>query len=222
MSSDVPAVYPGLGRLRQLSEARPRRVPAVQCELCSAGIPTGHGHVVNIPQRAIQCVCRPCYLLFAHDAVSGGRFKAVPDRYVELRELGIDDVWNALQIPVGVAFFLFSSPLNRVVALYPSPAGATESELPLDAWSALVAAAPQLAAMSADVEALLVRRGTPGFHADSHERQTAAFIVPIDVCYELIGRLRQEWRGFQGGEQVWRELDRTFARIAERARGSGS
>ena len=44
------------------------------------------------------------------------------------------------QIPIGLAFFMRSSVSGGVVAFYPSPAGATESELSLEAWDELVGA----------------------------------------------------------------------------------
>ena len=28
--------------------------------------------------------------------------------------------------------------------------------------------------------------------------------APIDVCFELVGLIRMHWRGFSGGEEVWR------------------
>ena len=36
------------------------------------------------------------------------------------------------------------------------------------------------------------------------------WIVPIDVCYALVGLIRTHWRGFTGGADVWRELDTFF------------
>ena len=50
--------------------------------------------------------------------------------------------WEGLQIPVGVAFFFFSSTTQEVHAFYPGPAGATESMLPLDAWDRIRDADP--------------------------------------------------------------------------------
>ena len=44
------------------------------------------------------------------------------------------------------------------MALYPSPAGATESLLSLEAWQEIERENPQLTDMQADVEALLVNR----------------------------------------------------------------
>ncbi len=37
-----------------------------------------------------------------------------------------DERWASFNIPIGLAFFMRSSVAGGVVALYPSPAGATE------------------------------------------------------------------------------------------------
>jgi hypothetical protein len=199
----------GVSSLRQFADARRQRAAIERCDLCGADIQTAHGHVVNIRERALMCVCRPCYLLFTHDGAGGGRFRAVPDRYVSLSGSVIArEDWDALQVPVGLAFFFRSSAHDRVVGFYPSPAGATESELALDAWSGVVRAAPALESMAADVEALLVNR--------RHE-SVDAFIVPIDVCYALVGQIRRDWRGFQGGDELWRGVAEFFSRVASRA-----
>ena len=54
-------------------------------------------------------------------------------------------------VPINMAFFLKSSLENRVVALYPSPAGATESLLALESWNDIVARNPILNDMESDV-----------------------------------------------------------------------
>lgn len=59
------------------------------------------------------------------------------------------------------------------------------------------------------MEALLLRRDG---------RLVECFLVPIDVCYELVGRLRLCWHGFDGGAEARAELDAFFARLAVRAR----
>ena len=101
-----------------------------------------------------MCACRGCCLLFTPDGAGGGRFRAVPDRYLVVPRLHADAAqWDALQIPVSVAFFFLNSTLDQVAAFYPSPAGATESLLPLDAWDEIVAANPELATLRPDVEA---------------------------------------------------------------------
>ena len=67
-------------------------------------------------------------------------------------------MWESLQLPINLAFFLPSTPAGRVVAFYPSPAGATESLVPLEAWQTLIDDNPVLGNLHPDVEALLVNR----------------------------------------------------------------
>jgi hypothetical protein len=73
----------------------------------------------------------------------------------------------------------------------------------------VLAAAPAVGGLAPDVEALLVR--VTGSRVDG-------FLVPIDACYELVGLLRRRWRGFDGGQDVRRELDAFFERVAGRCR----
>src|SRR5262249_23233187 len=151
-----------------------------------------------IPRRAILCVCRPCYLLFTHDGAGGKRFRAVPTRFELLPEFeNVDETWELLDIPIGLAFFFRNSTTNLVTAFYPSPAGATESTLTLEAWATLERAVSALASLAPDVEALLIRRSATSI---------TALIVPIDVCYELVGLIRVVWRGLQGGDDVPRRI----------------
>jgi hypothetical protein len=107
-----------------------------------------------------------------------------------------------------VAFFFVNSAVGTVGAFYPSPAGATESLLPLDTWDRLLVDNEALRTMEPDVEALIVRRD------DAHEE---AFLVPIDACYELVGELRRLWKGFDGGTEARDAMDAFFVRLAERA-----
>jgi Family of unknown function (DUF5947) len=196
-----------LQRIRQ-APARPR--PGERCDMCGELVPDEHEHVVNTESRSLMCTCRGCWLLFTSHGAGGGKYRAVPDRYRALGELSIaPGAWDELQIPVSVAFFFFNSTLGSVAAFYPSPAGATESLLPLDAWDRLVADNDELGSMEPDVEALLVRRDAG--HSD-------AFIVPIDACYELVGELRRLWKGFDGGTEAREAMDAFFDRLRERAR----
>lgn len=173
--------------------------------MCGAPIADEHGHVVNVGTRSLLCACRPCYLLFT-SADAALTHRAVPDRYLSFADLPAP-VWDELDLPVGTAFLFVNSALGRPVAFYPGPAGATESELPLEAWERVVAAAPGLATLRPDVEALLV-----------HTRaQAEAFLVPIDVCYALVGHLRSLWRGFDGGSDVRHRLDAFFDDVRTRS-----
>jgi hypothetical protein len=185
--------------------------------MCAEPIGDGHSHVVNLDSRQIMCTCRACWLLFTHQGAAGGRYRAVPDRYLfdPGFKLG-DGAWEELQIPVRVAFFFHNSDLGKVAAFYPSPAGATESLLSLEAWADVVAANPVMTDLVPDVEALLVRRAGEGFEC---------YLVPVDACYELVGLVRMHWKGFDGGEEAWAEIDGFFDAVRERSRpvaGAGS
>lgn len=195
-------------RLREFAASRER--PSLErCEFCGAGIDDDHGHVVDLPRRALLCVCRPCYLLFTHDGAGGRRFRAVPTRYAFLPDMtAVGDLLDALRIPIGLAFVFTSSAAGRTTAFYPSPAGAIESELPLEAWDDVLRMVPSVATMSPDVEALLVRQT---------DDRVDALIVPIDAAYELVGRVRRHWEGMQGGDELRRDIDDFFVGARARA-----
>jgi Family of unknown function (DUF5947) len=179
--------------------------------MCSEPISDEHRHVVDLEARGLLCTCTGCYLLFTSAGAGGGHYRAVPGRYAAFPKFTLSpSQWDALQIPVGLAFFFLNSVLDQVVAFYPGPAGATESELPLDTWSQLVDANPALETLEPDVEAFLVRAG----HG---EGVTECYIVPIDLCYELVGHLRRVWRGFDGGRESHDAIDQFFGRIRARA-----
>lgn len=176
------------------------------CELCSIRIPPVHRHLLEMATRRIVCSCDPCGLRFEN--LIDGKFKLIPRDARPLPDFQMSDMeWESLSLPISLAFFFYDSPHKKMAAYYPSPAGATESLLPLTAWEALVVANPILANMQADVETLLVNRV-------NDKRQY--FIAPIDVCFELVGLIRVHWRGFSGGEDVWREIDGFFNRLQDR------
>ena len=148
----------GLKRFMEREQA-PKPRPGERCEMCGEPIPDEHSHVVNVQTRGLMCTCRGCYLLFTHDGAAQGRYRAVPDRYLYDPAFKLGDAqWESLQIPVSMAFFFVNSTLDRFVAFYPSPAGATESLLPLDTWGEVLEANPAFAGITPDVEALLLNR----------------------------------------------------------------
>ena len=181
--------------------------------MCALQIAEEHQHVVNLESRVLMCTCRSCYLLFTAEHAEL-RYRSVPDRYLHFPGFvfGASE-WEDLQIPVGLAFLFHNSVQDRIVAFYPGPAGATESELPLEAWGRIVSANPQLGTLKPDVEALLLRghdrENHPGF---------SAHVVPIDACYELVGRLRTLWRGFDGGQEALAAIAEFFANVEGRSR----
>lgn len=188
----------------------PRRAARMQCEMCALPVDESHGHVVDTADRRLLCTCYACTLLFAAPGAAQGRFKAVPKRYAKIPSpLFSDAQWDALGIPINLAFFFENSDSERVIAFYPSAAGATESQLPLETWNQLRQREPLIASMQPDVEAALVHR--------LRGAKTQSYVVPIDACYELVGLVRSLWSGISGGDEVHEAIDAFFARVAEQA-----
>ena len=195
-----------------------------RCEMCQTILDGRHGHLVDLDQRSIACACRACYLLFTHDGAAGGRYKAVPERICHdpARQLAGTD-WNELQIPVAMAFFFFNSALGRVVAGYPSPGGVTECELDLEAWDRLATEYPLLGELTPDTEAIFVHGASPGGRnpdppqTPPDKSEYEVFLIPIDMCYSLVGELRMYWQGFDGGTEAREALDKFLAGLRRRA-----
>ena len=203
MNAAPPAT--SFGVLRRFVRRRER---SERCELCSRDLPREHEHLLEPVSRKLLCSCQACAILFP--ATPEGRYKRVPRRILALPEFRLSDAqWNALFLPINMAFFFKSSIQDRVVSLYPSPAGATESMLPLDAWLEIESENSALSEMEADVEALLVNR--IGYARGQGEPEY--YIAPIDRCFELTGLIRANWRGLSGGAEVWREIAEFFARL---------
>ena len=182
-----------------------------RCELCAGPLEEAHGHVVDTADRRILCSCYACSLLFAAPGAARGRFKIIPKRYAGIpAPLFSEAQWEVLGIPIGLAFFFESSKTQHIIAFYPGPAGATESLLPLEAWEALREREPLVASLQPDVEGVLVYR-------PKNEGRAQCYVVPIDVCYELVGLVRTKWSGIHGGDDLHQAIDDFFTRIAERA-----
>jgi len=206
-----------LTALRRVTSTRPPPVVGERCEMCAEPVADIHQHVVNLESRALLCTCRGCYLLFTAEGAEL-RYRAVPDRYLAFPAFTLGPgQWDELDIPVGLAFLFRNSVQGRTIAFYPGPAGATESELPLEPWGAVVAANPRLGLLQPDVEALLVRAAGRDRSREGDGAYTC-HLVPIDACYELVGRLRQVWRGFDGGQDAARAMDEFFATVSARSR----
>jgi hypothetical protein len=196
------------GLFNTLRRFRERSSYQEKCEFCGAGLAPEHKHLLEVAKRRIVCTCTPC--AFRFQDVVGGRFKLVPSDIRYLSEFNLSDSeWENLALPINLAFFFYSTPQQKMNAMYPSPAGATESLLPLTAWDSLVERNSELTTMAADVEALLVNRvGARREH----------YLVPIDLCFELIGLIRVHWRGLSGGDKVWEEVDKFFSKLRAGAR----
>jgi hypothetical protein len=181
-----------------------------RCEMCATEIPAEHGHVADLENSTLACACRACYLLFTQPAAGRGRYRSVPDRYLSDPGRTLTAAqWDQLEVPVGLAFFLKSSSAQRVAGFYPSPAGVTECILDLAAWERLTEEYPLLGETAADVEAALICRTDAGIEY---------FLVPIDACYELAGRMRLYWRGFDGGAEARSNIADFLDTVRTRAR----
>jgi hypothetical protein len=178
-----------------------------RCELCSAALPVEHAHLVEPGRRGLVCACEACAILFGHrGALKYRRVRREVDFLADFHLTDID--WAGLSLPVELAFFLHSTSAGRVVAVYPSPGGATEALFPLETWHNMVVANPSLQKLEPDIEALLANRvGT------SREY----YRVGVDECYRLVGLLRTHWQGFSGGTVLWDEVGRYFTNLKTRA-----
>ncbi len=203
---------PGNWVANVLRFVRPRDVAVEHCELCSAPIPADHRHLVEPAKRRLLCVCGACATLLGNRDDS--RYRAVPEYARRLESFRMTDAeWDAFAIPIGLAFFVASTPDRRIVAFYPGPAGSTESLLDLQAWTRLVADNPILAALEPDIEALLVNRV---------KGAREYYLAPIDRCYVLVGLIRTKWRGLSGGEEAWKAIDGFFAGLHEMRDSAGA
>jgi Fe-S cluster biogenesis protein NfuA len=204
----------GLVQLRRSKADEPASAPppdaapapeAARCEMCSAEIGEAHDHVARVASRELLCVCRPCWLLFEHEGAGRGNYRPVSNRWAGGAWLELSDLaWAALGIPVRMAFFVVDS-TRGPLGIYPSPGGPVEASIDDDAWRDLRQKSRALDAIKPDVEAWLV---------DGRDREGfAGYIVPIDACYELVGQVRLQWRGFDGGDAARAIIDAFFENV---------
>lgn len=194
--------------LRQFAR---KRTNVETCEMCSRELASAHQHLLEPATRKLICACDACAILFS--GASNLKFKRVPRDVRFLADFRMTEgQWDSLMIPIEMAFLFHSTPHEKVMAYYPSPAGATESLLALDTWNDVVAENPALNNMESDVEALLVNRvgATRGVTPEF-------YVVPIDECYKLVGLIRMHWHGLSGGTEVWREVAKFFAELKTKA-----
>ncbi|MGD9721999.1 MAG: DUF5947 family protein [Pirellulales bacterium] len=199
------AVSESLARLRTFAQ-RPRAAAHAQCELCTARLDNEHEHVVERATGRIACCCGACALLFRTGDTT--RYRTVPRDVTRLTGFRMTDAqWSNLAIPIGLAFLYVSSRAEGVIAVYPSPAGGTESHPMPEAWQELVTENPVLTELAPDVEALLVNR---------IDGARECYRVPINECYKLVGLVRRRWRGFTGGVALWHEIANFFTALQAR------
>lgn len=208
MNEVQPENSSAFGVLRQFVR---RRRDVERCELCAADVSAEHPHLIEPASRKLVCTCNACAILFSG---MGQKYKRVPERVLALPDFHLSEgQWESLMVPISMVFFFRSTLDARVVAFYPSPAGATESLLSLETWKDIEDENPVLKEMQPDVEALLVNRvgHARGFAAPEY------YVLPIDLCYKLVGLIRGNWRGLSGRTEVWQEIGRFFDGLKQRA-----
>lgn len=172
-----------------------------RCDLCNTTVPADHRHMLNLYERQIVCVCESCWGLRSGDE----SFRPTGTRTLWLEGFELpEELWAQFRIPIGLAFFMHSSVTDCVVAMYPSPAGATESELHFETWSRLIDLNPLLRTLEPDAEGLIVNR-----MAEPHQFA----IAPIDRCYMLVGLIKASWEGISGGAAVERAVEGYFEEL---------
>jgi len=176
-----------------------------RCGLCAAILGPVHAHLVQVESGKLHCCCAGCASVLGP---ASGKFRRVPERVRALPDLGMTpEDWQGFAIPVGIAFFVRSTPRGGTVAFYPSPLGPVQTAVPAEAWDGLLGKNPALGSLEPDVEALLLRRSS---------RRSDALIVPLDECYRLTALVRRSWRGFTGGEEMEGIVDEFFAGLRRR------
>src|SRR5262245_52758438 len=145
-SPKVPEPNRAFASLRRFVQ---QKTPAERCELCSAALPPSHQHLIEIANRRLVCACDPCAILFSnHGNPEAVKFRRISRRLLYLPDFRLtDEQWERLLIPINLAFFFHSSPSGKMVALYPGPAGATESLLKLEVWDEIAQQNPVLGEM---------------------------------------------------------------------------
>jgi len=175
------------------------------CDLCGVGIAEDHRHLLALSERRIVCACEACWAMRSGE----GDYRPTGNRTLWLPGLEVpDDLWAGFQIPIGLAFFMESTVTACVVAMYPSPAGATESELHFESWNRMRELNPVLEGLEPDIEGLIANRLVdPPIYV----------IAPIDRCYALTGTIKAHWEGISGGPAVETAVARFFARLSAEA-----
>jgi hypothetical protein len=206
---DQPGSEASAGQLSALKRFARARPQVERCEVCSAVLSAEHQHLLDRNSRQVACACEACAILFCDQ--QSARFLRVPRRVRQLHDFSFtDQQWEELMLPINLAFVLRDS-TRRLTVLYPSPAGAVESQLSVSAWEEHMAAHPALCAMEPEVEALIVNRVGS---------QNAYFIAPIDECYRLVGLMRTKWRGLSGSPEVWGAVAAFFEDLRCKAGGT--
>ena len=155
------------------------------------------------------CACGPCGFLFDNPGAGGGGYRRVPDRYLVDPGFTVTDAqWDALPSPSASRSSCTTRAQDRIIACYPSPAGATESELALDAWRTGIGAG-RLRAPSCSPTS---RRCSCGAGAPVPARADRRLLPARRPGQAALAGLRRRQRGVGGDRRVLRASCRGLAR----------
>ncbi|HEU4577402.1 MAG TPA: DUF5947 family protein [Polyangiaceae bacterium] len=185
-----------------------RRRDGLRCDRCRTVLHRQHRHLIELAAHQLLCACNACASEVERSVL--GPYRLIPEAVRSAPEWAPSwERWDSFGMPLRLGFFLWLSRLARWAAVAPSPAGAVNVELPTSAWSAYLRESGIARQVRPDVEALLVRGAGGG--------PLEAYVVPLDLCYELVALVRQTWRGIDGGDAARGELDRYFERLRQRS-----
>jgi hypothetical protein len=185
-----------------------KRLQVERCETCAEALQANHEHTFDPVRRTLRCTCHACAL------AQERTYPRIPKSVRALPQFRVSEQqWNALAIPVALAFFCYSLQARRIVVHYPGPAGVVESLIPVNNWEELCLLNPELHNLLPDVQALLVNRV---------DATRSYFIVPIEACYKLSGLMRRNWQGFSGGAAAWVEIAAFFDELARSSEARAS
>ena len=177
-----------------------------------AAVHREHRHVIQLDGHRLLCACDGCAAEVERDRL--GPCRLIPEAARSEPEWAPSwQRWESFGMPLRLGFFFWLSRLACWVAVAPSAAGAVSVQVPTSAWSAYLRESGIARHVVPDVEALLVRGAGGG--------ALQAYVVPLDLCYELVALVRQTWHGIDGGDAARHELDRYFERLRERRSHTG-
>ena len=186
------------------------RLLADRCEFCTAPISRNHEHVLHPKSSLLRCACPACAEFFAR--LSADRPRRLETFARRLPKFELDKVtWHRLGVPIGLAYFSLRGASPEVVASFPGRSGVVQAAVPSALWRVLGETHAVLAALSPEVEALLVRR--------TSERRDY-FHVSIDHCFRLTDLLRSNQAKSTGPENEL--LDDFFAELDQASMQPGT
>jgi hypothetical protein len=194
-----------ISKLRKIAIPPAEKKGVEKCVFCGRILEEEHRHLVDLKTMHFMCTCEMCAITMAE----ANGYSPLPQRVLELNDFRMpDELWSDFLIPVNMAFMVSHSSTGNAIAYYPGPAGATQSKLKMEPWGRLVQLNPVLNDLLPDLESLLINRLN-----DSPQY----FIVPVDNCYELIGRIRLSWKGIFGGREVNDTINDFFDKLKQKS-----